>query len=391
MRGLWKAAAAVLVAACTDSLPLVDPPREPGDGDFEVELALVATGLSRPLFVTAAPGDDTRLFVVEQLGTVALVRDGAVAPEPYLDIRDRVSCCVGERGLLGMAFHPEYAGNGHFYVSYTDLQGDSRIERYTVSADPDRADPGSAWLVLHIEQVWENHNGGHLEFGPDRMLYVGMGDGGGAGDPFGHAQDPGTLLGAVLRIDVDGAEPYAIPPDNPFPMDGDARPEVWAYGLRNPWRFSLDEPTGLIYIADVGQGSWEEINVAPLSAGGLNFGWNVMEGSSCYLDGECESEGLTPPVVAYAHEGPCWSVTGGLVYRGTRIPGLEGHYVYSDWCRGWIRSFRMTEDGPTMERQWDVPALPWVTSFGRDGSGEIYVVSSPFDGAPGQVFRIVPR
>jgi hypothetical protein len=268
--------------------------------------------------------------------------------------------------------------------------GDTRVERYRVSSDPTRADPSSAFLILEVEQPESNHNGGHVEFGPDGMLYIGLGDGGGSNDQFGNGQNRGTLLGTILRIDVDGGSPYAIPSNNPFVSTTGARPEIWAYGLRNPWRFSIDPADSRIYIGDVGQSALEEIDVAPLSAGGLNYGWNIMEGKSCFRATSCNMDGLTLPVLEYGHNQGC-SVTGGLVYRGTAIPGLVGHYVYSDYCGAWLRSFLMEESGPTHEKNWDeVQNLDAVTSFGRDGAGEILVLTVDSEGG-GELFRVIPR
>jgi len=383
-----------LIAGCTESETPIDPgndtdpdPEErEGSGEFSVALESVATGLRAPVYVTSLPGDD-RLFVVEQDGTIAIIEDDEVLPTHFLDIQDRVSCC-GERGLLGLAFHPDYASNGYFYVNYTDEEGgDTRVERYSVTADPNVADPSSGLLILTIEQPQSNHNGGQVEFGPDGMLYIALGDGGGRGDPDDNGQDLTSLLGKMLRIDVDNGSPYAIPADNPFIDDENARPEIWAWGLRNPWRFAIDGPGGRFYIADVGQSQLEEINVVPLDEGGLNFGWNTMEGTSCYEASSCDEEGLTLPVLEYDHGEGC-SITGGLVYRGSAIPEMAGHYVYADYCSGWLRSFLMNDDGPTMEREWtEVQQLSTVTSFGRDANGEIYVMS----GGAGELFRIVPR
>ena len=350
-----------------------------GGAGSGLRLVEVASGLESPVHV-AAPAGDARLFVVEQTGRIRVVENGALLPTPFLDLRSRVSS-GGERGLLSVAFHPRYAENGFFFVDFTDTRGDTRVERFRVSADRNRADPASANLVLAVEQPYSNHNGGQIAFGPDGMLYIGMGDGGSGGDPHGHGQDTATLLGDLLRIDVDGGDPYAIPPGNPFAGAAAGRDEIWATGLRNPWRFSFDRETGLLYVADVGQNAWEEINVAPAGEGGLNYGWNVMEASRCYRPG-CRTDGLTLPVLEYAHEGGACSVTGGHVYRGDAIPAIRGHYFYADYCAGWVRSFRHAVGQAADRRSWALGDVGSVTSFGEDGAGELYLTSTN-----GRVYR----
>ncbi len=266
-------------------------------------------------------------------------------------------------------------------MNYTDDDGDTRIERFRVSSDPNVADDASSQLVLGIQQPFGNHNGGMLAFGPDRMLYIGAGDGGGSGDPFDHGQNTGTLLGSILRIDVDRGTPYAIPPDNPFAGTAGRRGEIWAYGLRNPWRFSFDGGSGTLWIADVGQNRWEEINVRPVNEGGLNYGWNLMEGAHCFTSG-CDPSGLVLPAHEYDHGQGC-SVTGGYVYRGNAIPAIRGHYFYGDYCAGWVRSFRW--DGAVRDaRQWEFGSIGNILSFGEDAARELYVLSSD-----GRVYRIV--
>lgn len=373
------------LAACSDggTANSPEPPAPPSAADTaRVRLEPVATGLENPLFLTAPPGDG-RLFVVEQPGRIRIVQDGRLLATPFLDLTDRVGS-GGERGLLSVAFHPDYARNGRFYVDYTDREGDTRIERYRASADPNRADAGSAALVLRVEQPYANHNGGLVAFGPDGKLYVGMGDGGGSGDPQENGQDPTTLLGALLRLDVDAAEPYAIPPDNPFAGRSSARGEIWALGVRNPWRFAWDRETGLLYTADVGQNRWEEVNVVPAARGGLNYGWDRMEGSHCFEPDDCDRGGLLLPALEYSHDEGC-SVTGGYVYRGTRIPALRGRYLYADFCEGWVRSFRY-RDGAAMERrELPVDDVGNVLSFGEDAAGELYLLSSN-----GTVYRFAP-
>jgi glucose/arabinose dehydrogenase len=274
-----------------------------------------------------------------------------------------------------MAFHPHYATNGFFYVDFTNRAGDTRVVRYSVSdSNADVADPASGTLILAVDQPFENHNGGLLLFGADGKLYIGLGDGGSGGDPRGNGQNLGVLLGKILRVDVDAGDPYAIPPDNPFVGRSGARGEIWAYGLRNPWRFSFDAASGLLYIADVGQGAWEEVNAVPAERGGQNYGWNTMEGMHCFQASSCDQNGLTLPVVEYSHADGC-SVTGGYVYRGTRAPSLVGRYFYSDYCAGFLRSF--ASDGHTVSEQtmWDVGDIGNVQSFGEDAEGELYIVS----------------
>lgn len=340
----------------------------------------VASGLASPVYA-ASPKDDARLFIVEQRGTIRVLRNGSLLPAPFLDISGRVSS-GGERGLLSVAFHPDYGSNGYFYVDYTDRGGNTVISRFSVSADADVADPGSEKLILNITQPFANHNGGHVLFGPDGMLYIGMGDGGSGGDPCGNAQDRSTLLGDLLRIDVDHGDPYAIPADNPFVGQQGLRGEIWAWGLRNPWRIAFDRQAGLLYIADVGQNAWEEINVVPSTSAGLNFGWNIMEGNHCYPRGACSPAGLVLPALEYSHSAGC-SVTGGFVYRGSRIPELAGHYFYADYCSGWVRSFRYNNGRTVESREWDIGNVGRVLSFGEDSSGELYILSDS-----GKVFRL---
>lgn len=337
-----------------------------------IHLVQVADGLDGPLLVTA-PSGDARLFIVEQPGRIRIVRNDSLLPTAYLDITARVSS-GGERGLLGLAFHPDFASNGFFYVDYTDNGGDTRVERFHADPASDVADPGSAHLILSVPQPHSNHNGGNVVFGPDAMLYVGLGDGGSEGDPQRNGQNPHTLLGTILRLDVDAADSYAIPPDNPFADGANGRPEIWAYGLRNPWRFSFDGPSGLLYVADVGQNAWEEINAEPAGRAGLNYGWNVMEGTHCYSASSCDRSGLVLPILEYGHSEGC-SVTGGHVYRGSAVPDLVGWYVYADWCGGWIRALRYADGRVQDRRSLDAGSIGRITSFGVDGHGELYVTS----------------
>jgi glucose/arabinose dehydrogenase len=375
------AVATLALIACSD--PAGPAPPEPVDVAIEV----VVQGLAAPLFLTAPAGDD-RLFVVEQGGTIRIVEGGVAQTPPFLDISSLVTA-GNERGLLGLAFHPDYAANGHFFVNYTDADDAStEVVRYTVSADPHVADPDSEVPILSIAQPHPNHNGGMIAFGPDGMLYVGMGDGGSAGDPQNHAQRPETLLGSMLRLDVDAASPYAIPADNPFVDHPSFREETWAYGLRNPWRWSFDRETGDLYIGDVGQGAREEVSFQPASSdGGENYGWNVMEGTACYPpDSECSTTGLTLPIHDYSQAGPECAVTGGYVYRGSALPDVVGRYFFGDFCGGWIRSFVVVggEAQGLQDHSQDVGTIPSISSFGEDAHGELYVVS-----LSGTVYRLV--
>ena len=384
----WRAALILATAgplACADDA--VGPgPADPGD-PVSVSLELVAQGLSSPLFVTAPTGDFNRLFVVERGGRIRIVRGGAVLGTPFLDVGPLITA-GGEQGLLGMAFHPDFAANGRFYVNYTDTLGDTQIVRYQVSGDPDVADAASAFPILAIDQPYSNHNGGMIAFGPDGMLYVGMGDGGSGGDPDGHGQNRMTLLGDMLRLDVDGGSPYAIPADNPYAGSLSVREEIWGSGLRNPWRFSFDRGTGDLYIADVGQGAREEISFQPASSsGGENYGWKVMEGSVCYSPSTgCSTAGLTLPIHEYDHSDGC-SITGGYVYRGSRSPALVGRYFFADFCGTWLRSFVVVGGAVVglQDHTATAGALAGTSSFGEDAAGELYVVSL----TQGTVKRIV--
>lgn len=343
----------------------------------------VASGLQSPVHLTS-PASDARLFIVEQPGRIRIVENGQLLPTPFLDIVAKVSS-GGERGLLSVAFHPQYAQNGQFYVNYTDKAGDTRIERYRVSANRNLADPASASLVLHVRQPYSNHNGGLVAFGPDGMLYVGMGDGGGGGDPEEAGQDPLQLLGKLLRIDVDAAQPYGMPANNPYAGRPGGRGEIWALGMRNPWRFSFDHTAKLLYVADVGQNRLEEVNVVPAGEAGVNYGWDVMEASDCFEPGSgCPRAGLTLPVLEYTHDDGC-SITGGFVYRGQAIPGLQGHYLYADYCEGWVRSFRYTDGQAADKRSYPLPDVGNISSFGEDSQRELYLVSHR-----GTVHRIAP-
>ncbi len=349
-------------------------------------LELVIGGLEGGTTDLQAPAGDDRLFLVLKDGLIRIISDGGFLPEPFLDIRELVRKDASERGMLGMAFHPGYADNGRVYVFYTDLDGHSQVFEYRVDAeDPNRADPRSARQVITFEQrpTSPTHKGGQLQFGADGYLYIAVGDGGGVGDPFGHGQNPSTELATIVRIDVDSGDPYAIPPDNPFVSTGGGLPEVWAYGLRNPWRFSFDE--GRIYIADVGQVMREEVNVADAATGGINYGWNVLEGSVCLAEETCDTAGLFVPQVEYPRDDGV-SVIGGYVYRGSAIPEMVGRYFYADFVGKWIRTFAY--DGEVREHyDWSraVERPRFVWSFGVDGHGEIYVLGR------WDVWKVVPN
>lgn len=342
-----------------------------------IALTPVADDLASPIYVTHAGDGSGRLFVVEREGMIRILQDGQPLDEPFLDIRGRVECCSSELGLFSMAFSPTYAENREFYVSYTAAaQGRivSRISRFRTTADDNIADPDSEQIVLSYNQVEANHNGGQIAFGPDGFLYISTGDGGGSGDPQENGQDLTTLLGKILRIDVedDSSSTYTIPADNPFVDHPDAREHIWAYGLRNPWRFSFDRQTGDLYIGDVGQGKWEEIDFQPAgSSGGENYGWNIMEGPECFAAATCQKDGLTLPVAYYGRD-LGRSITGGFVYRGQDFPDLEGIYFYADYITGRIWGLRRHGDEWQSHEFLDSPYN--VASFGEDEAGELYVV-----------------
>jgi glucose/arabinose dehydrogenase len=373
MRRIAFACALAVAAACSGDSATTPTPPSPAPGTLK--LTPIAAGLDAPLFVTAPPADP-RLFVVEQGGRIRLIKGGTLQSTPFLDISGTVAS-GGERGLLGLAFHPMYATNGRFFVYYTAPSGDVTLAEYHVSADPDVADPSGTVLLTIPHRDYANHNGGMLAFGPDGKLYMGTGDGGGGGDPLGNAQRISVLLGKILRLDVDGGAPYAVPTDNPFAGSSAGRGEIWSYGLRNPWRFSFDRQSGDLYIGDVGQDLHEEVDVATAASGrgkGLNFGWNLMEGLSCYRDDACDKSGLTLPVLDYDHTNGC-SVTGGYVYRGAAIPSLAGTYFYGDYCGGWVRSFRYQNGTAGEQQEWPGLHTASLTSFGEDAAGELYIVS----------------
>jgi glucose/arabinose dehydrogenase len=359
---------------------------ESPDGPTEVELQVevVASGLSNPLLLTA-PAGDPRLFIVEKAGRIRIVQNGQLVVTPFLDVASRVST-GSEQGLLGLAFDPAYSTNGFFYVNYTDRNGDTNVERYRVSTNANVADPASVKRILFVAQPFSNHNGGQLIFGIDGMLYIPLGDGGSGGDPQNNGQNRNALLGKLLRIDVGRGDPYAIPADNPFVNQSGARGEIWAYGLRNPWRIAFDRTDRQLYVADVGQNAIEEVNVVSASTGGVNYGWRIMEGGQCYNASTCAQTGLTLPTLTYTHAGGACSVTGGIVYRGQRIPELRGHYFYGDYCAGWVRSFRFANGQAADQTSWDVGSVGDILSFGEDAAGEMYLLS-----ANGTVYRFVKK
>jgi len=360
-----------------------------------LRLEPVPGDLVRPVFATSAPGDP-RLFVVEQSGLIRVVKDGAMLPDPFLDITATVLDEGGEQGLLGLAFHPDWIHNRRFFVFYTAGGGTpyfDRVAEYAISdGDPDRADPDSEKLVIEVADPHPTHNAGMVSFGPDGYLYIGFGDGGGAGDPGDDAQNLGNLLGDMVRIDVDGDAPYEIPADNPYADSaGGERPEIWLSGLRNPWRWSFDPATDELYLADVGQNTVEEVSIIPPGESGLNLGWNRIEGDTCYSDPDCLSGDFFAPITTYRHtaEQRHAAVVGGYVYRGGCFPDLVGTYLFGDAPRGTVSTLR-AEGGILVAGPTDVTTeidpdnvLDRITSFGRDAAGELYVMERE-----GGLFRI---
>jgi glucose/arabinose dehydrogenase len=358
------------------------PPAPP---EPAITLTQVASGFSQPLGITHAGDGSGRMFVIEQVGRVRIVREGVVAPVPFLDITDRV-LAGGERGLLGLAFPPGFPQPGHFYVNYTRVaDGATVVSRFALSADPDSALVTSEEVLLEVAQPFANHNAGQLAFGPDGFLYISLGDGGSGGDPEGNGQNRSTLLGNILRIDVESdIVPYAIPPSNPFVGVPDVLSEIWAYGLRNPWRFSFDRATGDLYIADVGQNLVEEVNFQPAaSAGGENYGWNIMEGSSCFNNNpDCNRADLILPVAEYRHGAGDCSVTGGFVYRGAEYPALQGIYFYADFCSG--RIWGLNRNGTAWENRLLIDTTLQISSFGEDEAGNLFLA----DMGAGTIYKI---
>jgi len=362
-----------LVSTASAGVPL--PP--------EIELVSVASGLSTPVVVSNAGDGSGRLFIVEKLGRIRIVENGTLLATPFLDIDPIVNSSGNEQGLLGLAFHPDYTNNGFFYVDYIDAGGDTVVSRFSVSAaDPNVADPISELKILQVAQPYSNHNGGQLAFGPDGYLYIGLGDGGSGGDPGDRAQDIQLMLGKILRIDVDSTQPpldYAIPADNPFVGVAGAAEEIWAYGLRNPWRFSFDRLTGDLYIGDVGQNLYEEIDRAPAaSTGGENWGWRCYEATHPYNTTGCGPIGdYDMPILEYPHASGRCSVTGGYLYRGSAAPDLRGAYLFADYCTGDVWAATYDQLGGTWSAvDLDFPqSLNGLTTFGEDELGNVYLAA----------------
>ena len=352
----------------------------------------MAGSLDQPVHIAHAGDGSGRLFIVEQPGRIRVLKDGALLETPFLDIIDRVSCCV-ERGLLGVAFPPGYAEKGYFYVNYTNSDGNTRVSRFRVTENLNIADPVSEEILPEVDQPRTNHNGGQIAFGPmDGYLYIGLGDGGGGGDPYRNGQNPESLLGKLLRIDVEaGISPYALPASNPYTQTAGYRGEIWALGLRNPWRFSFDRQTGDLYIADVGQATWEEINFQPAeSAGGENYGWNIniMEGRHCFNAESCDTDGLTLPVVEYPHGiGDC-SVTSGFVYRGDGHPRMAGIYFYDDYCSGKVWGMRQVDGKWQSVLLVDTEFDGGITSFGEEEAGNLYVTNFDRNESTSEIYLI---
>ena len=351
------------------------------------ELQPIVNDLSRPLYITDAGDGTGRLFIVQQ-GGIIYVWDGSTSSF-FLDLTNLVSASANqsgytERGLLGLAFHPNYAENGLFFVNYTDRAGHTALAKYRVSEDPNVADANSPEIIFTQLQPFPNHNGGHMVFGDDGYLYVGLGHGGAAGDPLGAGQNPELLLGKILRLDVDVESGYSIPADNPFADGTNGAPEVWSYGWRNPWRFSFDRATGDMYIGDVGQNQWEEIDFEPAdNTGGLNYGWSDMEGTHLF-NADSEPQGVVMPIAEYNHSDGSCSTTGGYVYRGEAIPDLQATYLFSDYCSGVLRYAYRDESGA-----WQSDILMQtgmqVSSFGEDEAGEMYLIDYN-----GTVYKFMP-
>lgn len=366
------------------------------DNKEKVGLKKIIGGLEHPTFLTSPASDKKRLFIVEKSGRIRILRDGKLLPRPFLDISQYVWWDLGEMGFLGLAFHPNYSSNGYFYVHYTDFRRRIMIVRYERSADPDVADPASAKTILKFRQPTKHHHGGMLLFGPDNMLYIGIGDGGLIGDPHEFAQNKSSIQGNILRIDVDHGDPYAVPADNPFVGEAGVVREIWFKGLRNPYRFSIDRKTNLLYIGDTGEKLLEEIDVIPFRQGGTNFGWNIMEGTNCFTKDRkrlaetrytpastCDRKGLILPAVEYSHREGC-AVIGGVVYRGTELSSIQGHYFYADYCFGWIRSFQLKNGVAQNRKQWEFGVAGNVLSFGEDSERNLFVLYEE-----GNVYRFV--
>jgi glucose/arabinose dehydrogenase len=385
----FAAAAALFSTGCTK-----DTTDSTSTSAIPLELVPFAAGFTHPLNLQAPDDHTGRLFAVEQGGRIKIIRsDGQVNSAPFLDVSGNLSSASGEEGLLGMAFHPRYASNGRFFVNYTSGNGGlhSVIAEYAASAgDDDQADPSSERILLTVDQPFPNHNGGGLAFGTDGFLYIALGDGGSGGDPNGNGQNVNALLGKILRIDVDATPAaglaYAVPPDNPF-VNRNGRDEIWLYGLRNPFRFSVDPATGDLWIGDVGQDSFEEVDRIGAQEGGANLGWNIMEGTHCYQPpANCPTAGLTLPIIDYPRDRGDRTVIGGYVYRGKGIPGLTGKYVFGDFISGRIWTLTQKPSGAWVRAEVLTTAGNDLSSFGQDPNGELYVVRY----SSGVVARIRP-
>jgi len=345
-------------------------------------------GLNQPTVVTNDGVDANQLYIVDKGGKILIEQNGTLSNTPFLDITSRVGSDGSEQGLLGLVFHPDYKDNGYFFVDYTNRNGNTVIARFTANTDRTNADPSTFKQILTVNQPFANHNGGQLAFGPDGMLYIGMGDGGSQGDPNRNGQNTNVLLAKILRIDIDHGDPYAIPPDNPFADGTGGKPEVWDFGFRNPWRFSFDRQTHDLYVGDVGQAKWEEVDfIATGTKGGLNFGWNIMEGAHCYSPAtNCNQNGLVLPVTETAHPANC-AIIGGYVYRGAQYPTINGAYFFTDYCSGTV--WAMTRDASGAWTTTQVIASPssyaGYSSFGEDLAGELYIT----DLANGAVYHLV--
>jgi len=364
------AAALLLVSGVVIGQSLAASNKIPSQASTAPNLIPVVTkGLSQPLFVTHARDRTGQLYVVEQGGLIAVVDRGSRQPRPFLDLA-RFVRSGGEQGLLGLAFHPQHASNGRFFVSYNRKEDGATVVAEYAKGGPVHAESGGRHLLV-VPQPYANHNGGMIAFGPDGYLYIGRGDGGSRGDPQNRAQNLDELLGKILRIDVDRGSPYAIPADNPWAKGG-GRPEIFALGLRNPWRFSFDRQSGDLWVADVGQNAWEEID---LVRRGGNYGWRKMEGRHCYeLKTDCRNAEFELPLAEYGHEGGRCSVTGGYVYRGTALPSLRGMYLFGDYCSGELFALPATATGGSVEPTVIMKTGLRISSFGEDEAGELYVV-----------------
>jgi glucose/arabinose dehydrogenase len=377
--------------AATKPAPVAGSARQAGGSVPQIALEALPLGFRQPLLLTHAGDGSGRQFVVEKAGTIRIIKGGQLLDAPFIDLSAKIRSSGSEQGLLGLAFHPRYTENGRFFVGYTDTTGRNTVERYQASADPDRGDPSTGVTLLSIDDPAVNHNGGNVIFGPDGKLWVGTGDGGASGDRYQNGQNRQTLLGKMLRLDVDSGEPYGIPTDNPYVGDAAYRPEIWAMGIRNPWRYSFDRATGDLWIGDVGQNAYEEIDwVAAGSAGGLNFGWPIAEGLHCYPSGaQCDVSPYIQPVAEYGRDGGC-SVTGGYVYRGAAHPSLQGLYFFGDFCSGRIWSLDAQEGGTWRMTEQLRDAIQ-ISSFGEDETGELYVTTFTGDANAHRIFRIVAQ